>query len=234
MPKKVRIGLSHGDDEHYGNYPQALKRVGATLGLDVETIWLSSPGSPIETNSALDLDGIVFTGGDDIDPARYGRADARDLCEIDPKRDAFEWALVEGTAHLPLLAICRGSQLLNVYHGGSLVPHLATAQDHVRHEGLDSEHPVTVAPNSVLEAMAAGDPRTNSSHHQGVDRLADPFKPLAHAPDGTLEAYGYADPAGLPFFLATQWHPERMPERTLGDNPIAGFLRAASGDHIGF
>jgi putative glutamine amidotransferase len=226
MPHALRIGLSHGNDEQYGNYPRALKRVGATLGLDVETVWLEGPVDS--------LDGIVFTGGEDVDPARYGREDARDLCETDPERDAREWALVDATAHLPTLAICRGSQLFNVYHGGSLVPHLETADDHVRHEGVDSEHAVTIAAGSSLETMAAGDPRTNSSHHQAVEVLATPFRPLAHAPDGTLEAYEYAEPEGRPFFLATQWHPERMPERSLGDNPIASFLRAASGDHNAF
>jgi len=82
--------------------------------------------------------------------------------------------------------------------------------------------------DTPLEAMAAGDLRTNSSHHQAVDRLADAFRAIAHAPDGTLEAYEYADRDAHPFFLATQWHPERMPERSLGDGPIAAFLTACA------
>jgi len=218
----LRIGLSHGDDEHYGNYPKALRRVGATLGLDVETVWLH------EADDDGWLDGIVFTGGEDVDPVRYGREEARDLCDVDVARDAFEWALRDANPHLPTLAICRGSQLLNVYHGGTLIPHLATADDHVRRNGADNEHAVVVAAESPLEGMAGGDPRTNSSHHQAVDRLADPFRALAHAPDGTLEAYEYADRDAHPFFLAIQWHPERMPERSLGDGPIAAFLQACA------
>jgi putative glutamine amidotransferase len=215
----LRIGLSHGDDEHYGNYPKALRRIGAQLGFNVEPVWL-------RRDAGGRLDGIVFTGGEDVDPARYGREDARDLCEVDAERDAFEWALLDANAHLPTLAICRGSQLVNVYHGGTLIPHLATAGDHVRHNGVDSEHAVRLVAGTPLEAMANGDPRTNSSHHQAVDRLAAPFRPIAHAPDGTLEAYEYADRDAHPFFLATQWHPERMPERSLGDGPIAAFLGA--------
>lgn len=217
----LRIGLSHGDDEHYGNYPKALRRVGARLGFEVEPVWLHDGESGR-------LDGIVLTGGEDVDPGRYGRDDARDLCEVDAARDASEWGLADACGHLPTLAICRGSQLLNVYHGGTLIPHLATAGDHVRHDGVDSEHAVVIAAGSALETIAAGDPRTNSSHHQAVDRLADAFRAIAHAPDGTLEAYEYADRDAHPFFLATQWHPERMPERSLGDGPIAAFLKACA------
>jgi len=218
----LRIGLSHGDDEHYGNYPDALRRVGAQLGLAVETVWLHG------ADDGGRLDGIVFTGGEDVDPARYGREDARDLCDVDVARDAFEWGLRDANAHLPTLAICRGSQLLNVYHGGTLIPHLANAAAHVRHNGADGEHAVVPVSESSLEAIAAGDPRTNSSHHQAVDRLAAPFRAIAHAPDGTLEAYEYADRDAHPFFLATQWHPERMAARTLGDGPIAAFLTACA------
>ncbi len=223
---KVRIGLSHGDDDQYGNYPRALRRVGAALGHDVETVWLHTDAAE---PSRERLDGIVFTGGEDVDPIRYGRTDARDACEIDAARDAFEWALRDAHAGLPTLAVCRGSQLLNVYHGGSLIPHLDTAADHVRpRAGVDNEHAVTIAPGSALEALARGDLRTNSSHHQAVDRLAEVFRPLAHAPDGTLEAYEYADRAAHPFFLALQWHPERMPDRSLGDGPIGAFLSACA------
>jgi len=226
----LRIGLSHGDDEQYGNHPKALRRVGAALGLDVVTEWLHPchPERSEAESRERPLDGIVFTGGDDVDPARYGRDDARDLCEVDAERDAFEWELAGANGHLPTLAICRGSQLLNVYHGGTLIPHLASADDHVRHNGVDSEHAVVIAAGSALETIAAGDSRTNSSHHQAVDRLADPFRAIAHAPDGTLEAYEYADRDAHPFFLATQWHPERMPERSLGDGPIAAFLKACA------
>jgi putative glutamine amidotransferase len=219
--KSLRIGLSHGDDERYGNYPKALRRIGERLGYDVETVWLHEA-------DAGRLDGIVFTGGEDVDPARYGRDDARDLCDVDTGRDAFEWALRDANAHLPTLAVCRGAQLLNVYHGGTLIPHLATADDHVRRNGADSEHALVPIAGSLLEAMANGDPRTNSSHHQAVDRLAAPFRATAYAPDGTLEAYEYADRDAHPFFLATQWHPERMPERSLGDGPIAAFLTACA------
>ena len=221
----LRIGLSYGDDADYGNYPKALRRIGAQLGYDVETVWLHG------AEPAGDLDGIVFTGGEDVDPARYGREDARAVCEVDAARDAFEWTLLETSADLPTLAICRGSQLHNVYHGGTLIPHLATARDHVRHNGVDNEHAVAVVPGSSLDAMARGDLRTNSSHHQAVDRRADPFRALAHAPDGTLEAYEYAERNAHPFFLATQWHPERMPDRSLGDGPIAAFLTACAQAH---
>ncbi len=223
---KVLIGLSHGDDEQYANYPKALHRVGRALGLDVETVWLHTDApDPLH----LRLDGLVFTGGEDIDPIRYGREEARGVCEIDAERDAFEWGLRDAHAGLPTLAVCRGSQLLNVYHGGSLIPHLATAADHVRPSvGVDNEHAVALAPGSALEALARGDPRINSSHHQAVDRLAQIFRPLAHAPDGTLEAYEYADRDAHPFFLALQWHPERMPARSLGDGPIGAFLNACA------
>lgn len=220
---RLRIGLSHGDDEEYGNYPRALRRVGAALGYDVEPVWLD--GAPPGR-----LDGIVFTGGPDVDPARYGREEDRHLCEIDAARDAAEFALLDDPeiAALPTLAICRGSQICNVAAGGTLIPHLASADAHVRHGDADNAHPVDVADDSLLAPFARVDPVANSSHHQAVDAIAPAFRIVARAADGTVEAYERADPEGRPFFLALQWHPERMPGKPLGDGPIGAFLRACA------
>jgi len=219
----LRIGLSHGDDDDYGNYPRALKRIGAALGHDVETVWLNGP------HDDAPLDGIVFTGGPDVDPARYGRAEARPLCEIDAPRDAAEYGLAgdSAIADLPTLAICRGMQLQNVVAGGTLIPHLDIADAHVRKAGVDAQHGVAVADDSMLAPFAREESATNSAHHQAVDTLADGFRAIAHAADGTIEAYARTRDDG-PFFLALQWHPERMEGRPLGDGPIRAFIEACA------
>jgi len=172
-------------------------------------------------------DGVLLTGGDDIQPELYARRVAprlrRTICEPDPNRDLFELLLIEEIFRQgkPLLAICRGHQMLNVAFGGSLVIDIPTqvrgALDHRRMD-LKNEcvHEVALTQGSLLARITGSlELGVNSSHHQAIGRLAAPFAVTARSPDGVIEAMElvpHARPA-LPFFVAVQYHPERLFDR---------------------
>jgi putative glutamine amidotransferase len=167
------------------------------------------------------LDGLMLSGGGDIDPARYGAEPAAEITNVREERDSAEFALLDAAAslQLPVLGICRGMQVINVARGGSLHQHLPGVVDHDGHAptpGAFGQHEVRVPPGSRLSqflgekgAGEVGGERTLTApthHHQGVDRLGKGLTATAWAEDGTIEAFE-TDPAG-PFLLAVQWHPE--------------------------
>ncbi len=201
--------------------------------------WLSSVAPEVETvvlshsdergDILGSLDGVVFTGGGDVHPMYYGRDDAIDKAEgVIPDRDVFEMKLVERVLErrLPLLAVCRGMQTLNVALGGSLLVDVAAAgfTDH-RGPGV---HPLLVDPHAMMY-FAAGTRETevNTSHHQAVDRPGAGLKPSAFAPDGVIEAVEWNSKEGQSFLLGVQWHPERIPEYPMSKNIAMLFLREA-------
>lgn len=228
----MRIALSyHGGDHDYDAYPEALHRRARALGCEIETFWLAGAGRAAEPERLERADGLVLTGGADVEPRRYGVAYPGGLCRVQPERDAAEWEMLEAIARrpLPTLAICRGAQILNVFHGGTLLPDLGEKNTvHRRSEGERRSHDVAIAPGTRLHGIAGalGGP-VNSSHHQAVDRLADGFRLAAWSPDGVIEAY--EPEGGTAFLLAVQWHPEAMEAgQRLSDRVLDAFLRAAS------
>jgi gamma-glutamyl-gamma-aminobutyrate hydrolase PuuD len=161
------------------------------------------------------LDGLMLSGGGDIDPARYGEEPAAEITNVREERDSAEFALLAAAAslQLPVLGICRGMQVINVARGGSLHQHLPGVVGHDGHAptpGAFGQHEVRVPPGSRLSQVLGGEgERTLTApthHHQGVDRLGKGLTATAWAEDGTIEAFE-TDPAG-PFLLAVQWHPE--------------------------
>jgi putative glutamine amidotransferase len=163
------------------------------------------------------LDGVVLTGGSDIDPNRFnGRHHAR-IYEVDPLRDAFEISLVQQAAQsgLPFLAICRGIQVVNVALGGTLFTDIADQAPHpLRHDWYPNiprsflAHRVQVTAGSQLAEILGGeDVGVNSLHHQAVELVAPGLKTTAQAPDGIVEA---VELEGHPFGLGVQWHPESL------------------------
>ena len=173
---------------------------------------------PAHAASLLDrVDGLLLTGGEDVDPVRYGAAPHSACGVAHAGRDATELALVAAARErqLPTLAICRGIQLLNVALGGTLVQDLPSQRPgDVNHDPGASRwsrsHPVSVVESSRL-AAAVGATRldVNSFHHQAVDRTAPPLRVTAQAPDGTVE--GVETPADDRWWvLAVQWHPEEL------------------------
>ena len=184
--------------------------------------------------------GLLLTGGDDVAPQLYGEARHPAVVEVAPERDAFEIALVK-EAHrmgLPIFAICRGIQVLNVAFGGTLVQDIpsqvGTTVEHrltvPPHKSFDYAHDVWVEDNSLLsrimsERLNGSDScAVNSRHHQSVKDLAPGFRAVATAPDGIIEAI--EDPNAR-FCLGVQWHPENF-WRTGEFRPLfEGFLEAA-------
>jgi gamma-glutamyl-gamma-aminobutyrate hydrolase PuuD len=156
------------------------------------------------------LDGLLFSGGADLDPASYGADAHPETTAVRPDRDAAELALLRAALDrdMPVLAVCRGSQILNVLRGGDLVQHLPEVVGHEQHKetaGVFSEHPVKVSPESRLAALVGDEVEVKSHHHQGYGRVGEGLRPVAWADDGTLE--GLEDPDRR-FALGVLWHPE--------------------------
>ena len=186
------------------------------------------------------VDGLMLTGGDDVAPARYGEPAHPTVVEAEPGRDEFELALIKDARarNLPIFAICRGIQVLNVACGGTLVQDIPTevtgALPHrfavPPHEPYFLAHEVWIDKDTLLwklmrERLSDADScEVNSRHHQAVKGLAPGFKVAATAPDGVIEAV--EDP-GARFCLGVQWHPENF-FRTGEFRPLfEGFLEAA-------
>jgi len=210
----LTIGLSYAPENNpkYNRYREAIEKAAQALEYDVEVIDLSDNPKRI-----TDIDGVIFTGGADIQPARYGKQAEENLCnEIDETRDQteFDLAVAMEKEGIPALGICRGLQLLNVHRGGTLLTDIETfgGQNHKKVDGEDTRHHVKVAPGSYLsKILKSREGETNSAHHQAVERPGDGLTVSARATgDGTVEALEWADATGKPFFLAVQWHPERM------------------------
>ena len=157
--------------------------------------------------------GVLLTGGGDVQPSRYGARPVAETHSVDPLRDAFEIRLIEAAivADLPLLATCRGMQVLNVAMGGSLIQHVpaATGQGHDHPERWrDGVHRVKIEPDSHLaEALGSTEVEVNSIHHQAVDQAAPRTRAVAWAEDDTVEAI---EVPGSPHVVAVQWHPELL------------------------
>ena len=158
------------------------------------------------------LDGLLLTGGGDIDPARYGAQPHPRTGRVSVLRDAAELELLDAAmaAGLPVLGVCRGMQLLNVARGGTLCQHLPDDAGHTPAPGTFGSHPVRVAAGTRLAGIlgANGDGvDVPTAHHQAVDRLGEGLVATAWAEDGVIEAVE-PSAAGDPFLLAVQWHPE--------------------------
>jgi putative glutamine amidotransferase len=163
------------------------------------------------------LDGILFSGGGDIDPAVYGSAQHPATSGVRTERDRAELALLERALarDMPVLAVCRGSQMLNVARGGDLVQHLPEVVGDEKHKetpGVFSEHEVEVNGGSRLGALVGERPTVKSSHHQGLGRIGEGLVVTARADDGTIE--GIEDPSHR-FALGVLWHPEEGDEAAL-------------------
>ncbi|HSS74702.1 MAG TPA: gamma-glutamyl-gamma-aminobutyrate hydrolase family protein [Gaiellaceae bacterium] len=163
------------------------------------------------------LDGVLFTGGSDLDPALYG-ADAHERTTgVRAERDSAELALLQAALarDMPVLAICRGSQVLNVARGGDLDQHLPDALGHEGHKerlGEFSDHEVGVESGSRLGGIVGERVAVKSSHHQGFGRIGEGLITTARADDGTIEAL--EDPSRR-FALGVLWHPEEGEDAAL-------------------
>jgi gamma-glutamyl-gamma-aminobutyrate hydrolase PuuD len=172
------------------------------------------------------LDGLVLSGGNDVDPASYGAESHGETSGVRPERDRAELALLKGALarDMPVLAVCRGSQLLNVARGGDLVQHLPEVVGDEKHRetpGVFAEHGIRVDPQSRLGALVGKHGPVMSHHHQGFGRLGQGLRETAWAEDGTLEAV--EDPARR-FAVGVLWHPEEAEDGAL----FAGLVAEAA------
>ena len=167
-------------------------------------------------NALNDCNGLLLTGGNDIDPALYnGQVNHPHIKDVDRKRDDFERKLIEQALKnkIPTLAICRGMQLVNVHLGGTLIPDVEEAgyKSHRKINGIENCHPVNIDRETLIfkiSSMAAG--HVNSSHHQAVEKSGDGLKVSARAEDGIIEGMEFENTEKDHFILLLQWHPERM------------------------
>jgi len=215
------------------DYRQSVLHVGGTPQI-------LDPSMTVET-ALSGVDGLLLTGGDDVAPSRYGEAAHATVVEAEPGRDEHEIALIASARarQLPIFAICRGIQVLNVACGGTLVQdipsQIAGALTHSLpvppNQSFSLAHEVWIERDSLLsklmrERLADADTcEVNSRHHQAVKAVATGFTVSATAPDGVIEAI--EDPAAR-FCLGVQWHPENF-FRTGEFRPLfEGFLDAST------
>jgi len=184
-------------------YVRAIERAG---GRPV----LVPPSSEGIAETLDSVDGLVFSGGSDLDPETYDQELHPETRDVVPERDRGELVLLEAALErdLPVLAICRGSQILNVARGGDLVQHLPEVVGDEKHKhapGEFSDHDVALEPETRLAKMLGDRAPVKSHHHQGFGRLGEGLRETARADDGTLEAV--EDPSKR-FALGVLWHPE--------------------------
>lgn len=224
---KLRIALSAGS-VNYKNYilranPSA--EIIDMKGLDAKT----------SVELLKNCDGIIFTGGEDVEPSFYGKAGDSSRCKINLERDIQEFALIKEAFNIgiPIFGICRGQQILNVALGGTLIVDIPedykTEVLHREDDYLKCYHPVTVKPESLLAKISKVESGpVSSNHHQAVDKLAPGLVISAWSADGIAEAMEWINPAAKPFFIAVQWHPERMEVYSALSMPIMhAFLESA-------
>ena len=180
-------------------------------------VFLPTHADPAEY--APRLDGLLLTGGGDIEPGRYGQTPCAELITPDPARDSYELALLDSAADtgMPVLGICRGIQMLNVHGGGTLHQHVGP---HAHFEVPTNSliHRVDFEPGSLAAKLYGPSAEVNSLHHQAIDAVADGYDATGRAEDGAVEAI---EARGHPW-LGVQWHPEMLDTRD--DDPVFDWL----------
>jgi gamma-glutamyl-gamma-aminobutyrate hydrolase PuuD len=198
------------------DYVRAIERAGGRA--------LLVPPDADGVEETLDaLDGILFSGGNDLDPKSYGAEAHAETGGTKPERDRGELALLEGalTRDMPMLAVCRGLQVLNVLRGGDLDQHLPDSvgsEVHREVKGVFSDHGVKIDESSRLGSLLGERAPVKSHHHQGVGRVGAGLREAAWAEDGTVEAL--EDPEKR-FAVGVLWHPEAGEDQKLFDALVA-------------
>ncbi len=182
--------------------------------------------------------GILLTGGEDVHPRFYDKLEYLPYCDhvdMDEKRDEFELEVLKYSQAnaLPVLGICRGLQIANVFFGGTLTPDLPAFGkfNHSKVAGYDLYHGVQVDTNSALRKIVnANAGEVNSAHHQSAERVGGGLVASAVTVDGVVEALEWLHPEGKPFLQLVQWHPERMRDQhsLFTKNIRTSFLEAVS------
>ncbi len=206
---KMIIGVA--DCSKYDNYANWISK-----GTHVEAIKLGYRQSNFD--DIKKCHGIMLTGGEDVHPKFYNKLEFLPLChqyDMDERRDEFELKVIDYTQknQLPLLGICRGLQITNVYFGGTLIPDIPTIgkPDHSKLNDNDRYHKVNINIGSQLFDIVGNEVgEVNSAHHQSADTLGTGLKISGSSEDGIIEALERDQSYGKSFLMLVQWHPERM------------------------
>jgi putative glutamine amidotransferase len=224
MPPRIAIPVPHSEDSEYSGraLPQYLQAVAMAGG---EPVSIPLDRSPAEVMKLIEAcDGVMLPGSKaDIDPAKYRAASDPKTAPADYKRDHVDQLLLRDAyaERKPILGICYGLQILNVYQGGTLLQHIESPVNHAAGKSVPIAHTVTVDSGSRLReiiaprAKASGEPAlsipVNSSHHQSAEVVGGGLRIVARCPqDGIIEALEGTSPDH--FVVAVQWHPERSVE----------------------
>src|ERR1700683_930187 len=232
-PYRTRNEELTGPGTKLGNYLDAVRQAGA------EPVPVSVLLPPSELRQlAQTLDGVVLSGSPaDVDPARFGAARRPECADPDPDRERTDYALLEHAfaEHKPVLAICFGTQSLNVFLGGTLIQDIPSAiHTTIEHEWHREEgapepfHAARIEPGSQLAQLAGTkEARVNSSHHQSVKDPGQGLRIAARAPDGVVEAIEWTGDSN--WVMGVQWHPERMAATdVLAQSLFRGLVSAAA------
>ena len=208
-----------------GNYVDAVRMAG---GLPV----LLTPGEKQVSQIYDQIDGVIFAGGGDINPKRYGGEEHPAISRVDDERDAFEFELAEYAVNRekPVLGICRGFQMLNVATGGDLVQHVPETFGreiiHVTDDGVETKHEVKIDPKSRLGKMVdAREVIVVSKHHQAAQSIPNDWQIVAQSPDAVIEAFEHKE---HPWLIAVLWHPEMALEDSNQQRIFQEFVKATS------
>ncbi len=222
-PQEIRIALSKGSPVNsYANYYNWIRSMDSTI------VCQDLYDMPMDSALLLfkGFSGLILTGGTDINPNVY--EDTLNACrsiDIDDYQDSLELRLIDSALawKMPILGICRGHQMLNVALGGSLIKDIPTEYDTtVSHRCSNYQscfHEISLEDGSMLNDIAGLLTGTvNSNHHQGIKQLAPALRISSRTQDDLPESIEWIDPAGKPFLLGVQWHPERLGN----ENPLSG------------
>jgi putative glutamine amidotransferase len=199
---------------YFVDYADAVARAG---GLPLHLSMQGDPSAVVDR-----LDGLLLSGGADVDPRRYGATPGPHATAIDPRRDCFELALLDAAwaRDIPVLGICRGAQLINVGRGGSLIAHLPPdsmeAHSFLGYPRNHRVHPVDLVAGSIPHALFGDHVMVNSLHHQAVAEVGAELLVAGRAPDGVIESIQTVDGDTV----GVQWHPEMLD----GTDPLFGWL----------
>lgn len=215
--RTMKIAVTHcGSENKQSVYMEWLRLFSSSC----EFVILSKDGG---IESLQGFDGIVLTGGEDIDPEYSKAVPVEKVGTVDRSRDDFEFRLMGSAVrhHVPILGICRGLQVINVFFGGSLIADVQHDgfNDHETPRGEpEKRHSVSVYEGSLLKKIVGtAKGNVNSYHHQAAKEVANTLAVSSFSEDGVVEALEWKEKEGKPFLLAVQWHPERM---TDAENPF--------------
>jgi putative glutamine amidotransferase len=224
--RSIKVALTSATE----NYINWIHRIDSTV------IIIDLKSMPVDSalRQLLACDGVIFTGGEDIVPSYYGKGADSSRCETNPARDSLEFALIRKAfkVKMPVLGICRGQQLINVAQGGTLIVDIPTnfpsTVIHRCEDYTKCRHTVKLINNTLIKEVCKVDTGwVASNHHQAVENPGKDLRISALAYDGLPEAIEWTDPKDKGYFMAVQWHPERMPKgNPLSDPIITAFLQA--------